>query len=74
MVGAQATALRPDLLIVDIMMPQLSGTAMLEKLYSRPEIQATPVILISAWIRPPDHMAAAHFLAKPLTSSSCWMP
>lgn len=39
---------RPDLLVSDIMMPQLDGFGLLQKVRSHPELRATPVIFLSA--------------------------
>lgn len=39
---------RPDLLILDWMMPQLSGLELLRRLRRRPETQSLPVILLTA--------------------------
>lgn len=39
---------RPDLLLSDVMMPKMDGFALLKEIRATPEIQATPVILLSA--------------------------
>ncbi len=39
---------RPDLIISDIMMPQMSGIELLDAVRANPEVSHTPVILLSA--------------------------
>ena len=41
-------AYRPDLLLSDVMMPKMDGFSLLKAIRATPEIQATPVILLSA--------------------------
>jgi DNA-binding response OmpR family regulator len=63
-----ARTVAPDLLVLDLMLPGLSGLELLAALRSDPELASTPVVVISAWS---DSRAAAlragadHFLAKP---------
>jgi DNA-binding response OmpR family regulator len=60
--------LEPDLVVLDLMLPGLSGLQLLAELRQDPALAATPVVVISAWS---DSGAAAleagadHFLAKP---------
>lgn len=44
----KALSLHPDLILSDVMMPQLSGEDLLRDLRSRPEFEATPVVLLTA--------------------------
>lgn len=44
----RADALRPDLVITDIMMPRLSGDQLVRALRARAEFNATPVLLLTA--------------------------
>ena len=39
---------RPDLLLTDVMMPRLDGFGLLQRIRETPELQNTPVILLSA--------------------------
>ena len=39
---------RPDLVLSDVMMPKMDGFALLKEIRATPEIQGTPVILLSA--------------------------
>ena len=62
----------PDLLIIDVMMPLMSGDTKLKKLKSREASRAIPVLLISAKsedeLKPLAMKAgAAGYLTKPLT-------
>lgn len=45
---AQARALRPDLVISDMMMPKLDGRGLVQALHSDAELRHTPVLLMSA--------------------------
>lgn len=44
----KATALAPDLILLDIMMPDLDGVATLERLKTHPQTQNLPVIFLTA--------------------------
>ncbi len=60
--GPEALALiesgfRPDVVMLDVMMPGMDGPAVLAELKSRPELADTPVIFITA-------RAQAHELAR----------
>ena len=48
---------KPDLVILDIMMPEMDGWEVLEKIRSDPELRDTPVIMLTA-------LAQAHDIAK----------
>lgn len=45
---ALALALRPDLIISDVMMPYLSGDQLVEQLRTFPELETTPVVILTA--------------------------
>jgi len=45
---ARARATRPDVIVTDVMMPQLDGFGLLRELRADPELQHTPVIMLSA--------------------------
>ena len=40
--------LRPDLVLSDVMMPELSGDTMVREIRARPELDAMPVVLLTA--------------------------
>jgi CheY-like chemotaxis protein len=44
----KARSAKPDLILLDVMMPILSGWQMLEKMRRDPEIQNIPVVLLTA--------------------------
>jgi len=74
--GTPAIALisdeKPDLVVLDIMMPEMSGMEVLRRLRSDPELTSIPVIVVSAKSMPKDIQAgldagATAYLTKPVT-------
>ena len=66
----RALALRPDLIISDIMMPKLDGWALLRALRAHPELAQTPVLLLTALSTDEDRirglrLGADDYLPKP---------
>ena len=60
----------PDLLLLDVMMPGQSGLDVLEFVRSDPDLEGTPVVVVSAFSSEADRRAAVaaganRFLAKP---------
>jgi CheY-like chemotaxis protein len=53
--GAQgveaAKAHRPDLILMDMMMPEMDGLTALEELRKDPELQSTPVVFMTAKVQ-----------------------
>jgi DNA-binding response OmpR family regulator len=67
---ALCRSLRPDLLLLDVMLPGRSGLDVLRTLRADPELRATPVVVVSAWQTAEDREAATEagadaFLTKP---------
>jgi two-component system alkaline phosphatase synthesis response regulator PhoP len=65
---------KPDLIILDILMPGKSGWEIIEELKSDPETQAVPVIISTVKNRPEDiergkTLQAADHIAKPYVFS-----
>jgi CheY-like chemotaxis protein len=65
-----ANEVRPDLVLLDVMMPGGSGLTVLEHLRNEPALRQTPVVVISAFTADRDHLAAYDagangFLKKP---------
>jgi len=60
---------RPDLLVLDVMLPGKSGLELLGELRDRPETADIPVVVISAWHGEYEQTAlgtgASAFLGKP---------
>ena len=54
-----------DLIILDIMMPFMSGIEVIERLRMDQRLAAIPIILISAGARPPHPVDGVIFIAKP---------
>ncbi len=60
---AQAT--RPALLVIDVMMPCVSGMTMIEHLREEESMRTIPIIVTSAGTRPTTMIAGVTFIAKP---------
>jgi CheY-like chemotaxis protein len=63
-------SVRPDLVLLDVMMPGGSGLTVLEHVRNAPELKETPVVVVSAFAADRDHLAAfeagaSGFLKKP---------
>jgi CheY-like chemotaxis protein len=54
-----ARELRPDLIVLDMMMPGQSGLAVLETLRADPALAGTPVVMLTARAQAADRFAAA---------------
>jgi CheY-like chemotaxis protein len=57
----------PDLLVVDLRMPEMSGHELIALVRSDPKHQTVPVVILSALVTPniATHLHAAAFLRKP---------
>ncbi len=65
---------KPDLIILDIMMPQMDGTAVLKRLKETAETSSIPVIMLTARVQYEDmlkgyELGAEYYITKPFTSS-----
>ena len=74
--GAQALEMandrRPDLILLDFMLPILNGLQVLQRLKANPELRATPVIFLTARGQEPDIVAgieggASGYVVKPFS-------
>lgn len=68
----QARLVRPDLILLDMMMPGRTGLEVLAELRTDPELQAIPVVMLTARAQVTDREAASfagadRFLAKPFS-------
>ncbi len=66
---------RPDLILVDIMMPRVDGLSFIRQLRCEPCFADVPIIVASAKSSPEDHQAAIQsgandFLLKPFSAST----
>ena len=48
-----ATALKPALILLDVMMPKMNGLMVLQTLRANPETEHTPVVVLSNYMEPP---------------------
>lgn len=69
---ARALERRPDLVILDMMMPGRSGIEVLRAVRGHPELARTPVLMLTARTQPADREAAERagadsYLAKPFS-------
>lgn len=65
--------LKPDAVILDIMMPEIDGSAMAAQMKEDPNTRQIPIIFLTAIIEPKEvpanHLVGGHyFLAKPFES------
>lgn len=63
----------PELMLLDVMMPEMSGIEVLEKLRSSPQTSRIPVILLTAKAQDEDvitgyQFGADYYITKPFTS------
>jgi CheY-like chemotaxis protein len=64
----------PDVIVLDMMMPGLSGIEVLAELRSDPRLRNTPVVMLTARAQAADREAASragadYFMAKPFSPS-----
>jgi CheY-like chemotaxis protein len=56
---------RPDLILLDLMMPVMDGQEMLRRLKESPDLRAIPVVVMSAGRVSKSELQGSRFLAKP---------
>ena len=66
-----ARIFRPDLILLDVVMPIRDGGEIAAQIRSDPELQNTPIIFLTALVTPTEAKAGVHidghpFLAKPV--------
>jgi two-component system chemotaxis response regulator CheY len=69
---ARLASMRPDLVCLDLVLPESSGYELCEFIRRSPEHRGTPVLIMSARVYPEDRAHAAEagaddFIAKPFT-------
>lgn len=65
-----ATAERPDAILLDVMMPDMDGIAVFQRLQEEPSVRGIPVILLTAKAQPSDRrrftdLGVAGVIVKP---------
>jgi CheY-like chemotaxis protein len=66
-------SLRPDLVVLDLMLPQTSGFEVLAEIRRDPHLRHTPVVVLTAWshLEEAAHAAGAdRFVSKPFEPAS----
>lgn len=71
---SQLEKVKPDIIILDIMMPQMDGLEVLSQLKGAPETASMPVILLTAKVQYEDvlggyKLGADYYITKPFTST-----
>ncbi len=66
--------LKPDLILLDVMMPQMDGLEVLTRLKGDPDTASIPVILLTAKVQYDDVLGgyktgADYYITKPFTST-----
>ena len=72
---AMATSERPDLIVLDVMLPTHDGISILEELGELPETKEVPVVLLTAKAQEDDRLkgwraGAAEYVTKPFSPIS----
>jgi DNA-binding response OmpR family regulator len=72
---AAIRALRPDLVVLDVMMPKLDGFAVLQAVRADPELAATPIMILTAMDREAERnkgltLGADAYMAKPFSTKA----
>jgi len=65
---------KPDLIVLDVMLPQMDGLEVLTRLKGVPETSSIPVILLTAKVQYEDvlggyKLGADYYITKPFTST-----
>lgn len=71
---AQALAIHPDLIVMDIQMPHVSGLELIERVKADPALAAIPVMAVTAYAAKGDEQrireaGAEAYVSKPVTVS-----
>ncbi|HEY9631193.1 MAG TPA: response regulator [Coleofasciculaceae cyanobacterium] len=66
----QIKASRPDLILLDVMMPDMSGYEVIERIRSKQDLSTIPIVLVTAYTDISREeglkMGANHFIRKPI--------
>ncbi len=73
-----ATPPLPDIILLDIMMPEMDGATLAQELKQRPDTASIPIIFLTGLIdrnevrRSGSHIGGQHFLAKPFDAAQLY--
>ncbi len=64
---------RPDIVLLDVMMPEMDGIQVLDRIRTNPKLAAVPVIMVTAKVEDEDVLAgykggADYYITKPFTA------
>jgi len=73
----EAPLFAPQLVLLDVMMPEMDGLATLEALRSIPGLERTPVVFMTATVHPDEvvrygQLGAVDVIAKPFDVMTLW--
>jgi len=69
---ARASAARPDLILLDIQLPEMDGYAVAQALRAEPALRTTPIVAVTSYAMPGDREKALAagcdgYIEKPIT-------
>ena len=73
---AECTSFRPDLILLDVLMPGMSGFEVCKRIKTTPETRLIPIVLITGLSASEDRIkginaGADDFLSKPIELTNC---
>jgi CheY-like chemotaxis protein len=65
---------RPDLILLDILMPQVDGGEIAAQIAADPELQTTPIIFLTALVTKAEAKAGLHIQGHPILAKPINIP
>ncbi len=66
----RTTQPKPAIILLDLMLPVMNGWSFAEKVKARPDLNAIPIVIMSAFQDPPPPSGVVGFCRKPLDLTS----